>query len=225
LFGAGEAAGRVIFASKEIGLVEDPAADTEDQLQGVMNRTGHTGEFAVLTPEEADERVQWDASSRLPVLLALSGAVLWLVLASVFGLVASMLTTWMIPRALDLAVTSAVVAIFESASVIGCGALLRCSWHRAGAIGVRWFTHFLALPAPAAGPAWRTEPSPRRPLNSAHPSPTPAQAGTFGGSAVRARRVPPFNFPACPDPPPLPPPRPLPAPLISRPGSTPRSGA
>ncbi len=92
LFGAGEAAGRVIFASKEIGLVEEPAATTaaaEGALQGVMNRTGHTGEFAVLTPEEADERLLLDESSRLPVLLALSGAVAWLVIASVFGLVAS----------------------------------------------------------------------------------------------------------------------------------------
>ena len=92
LFGAGESAGRVIFAAKEIGLVEDPAADTvtaEDQLQGVMNRTGHTGEFAVLTAEESDERAGLDASSRLPVLIALSGAVLWLVVASVFGLMAS----------------------------------------------------------------------------------------------------------------------------------------
>ncbi len=92
LFGAGETAGRVIFAPKEIGLVEDPAAGTataEDQLQGVMNRTGHTGEFAVLTPEETDERALLDASSRLPVLIALSGAVLWLVIASMFGLMAS----------------------------------------------------------------------------------------------------------------------------------------
>ncbi len=92
LFGGGESAGRVIFAAKEIGLVEDPAADTvaaEDQLQGVMNRTGHTGEFAILTAEESDERAVLDASSRLPVLIALSGAVLWLVVASVFGLMAS----------------------------------------------------------------------------------------------------------------------------------------
>ncbi len=92
LFGTGEAAGRVIFASKEIGLVEEPAATTaatEDELQGVMNRTGHTGEFAVLTPEEADERAMLDASSKLPVIIALTGAVTWLVIASVFGLVAS----------------------------------------------------------------------------------------------------------------------------------------
>ncbi len=92
LFGAGEAAGRVIFADKEIGLVEEPASATaasEDNLQQVMNRTGHTGEFAVLTPEEADERASLDASSRLPVLIALTGSVAWLVIASVFGLMAS----------------------------------------------------------------------------------------------------------------------------------------
>ncbi len=92
LFGKGESGSRVIFAPKEIGLVEEPAVNTaaaEGDLQDVMNRTGHTGEFAVLTVEEADERANLDASSRLPVLLALSGAVIWLVLASVFGLVAS----------------------------------------------------------------------------------------------------------------------------------------
>jgi cytochrome c oxidase cbb3-type subunit 1 len=43
----------------------------------------------VLTPEEADERAHLDASSRLPVLIALSGAVVWLVIASVFGVIAS----------------------------------------------------------------------------------------------------------------------------------------
>jgi cytochrome c oxidase cbb3-type subunit 1 len=92
LFGSAEAASRVIFGAKEVGLTEEPAARTaaaQDDLQETMNRTGHTGEFSVLTPEEADERVQQDASGRWPVLLSIGFAVLWLVLASVFGLIAS----------------------------------------------------------------------------------------------------------------------------------------
>jgi cytochrome c oxidase cbb3-type subunit 1 len=91
LFGRGEAAGRVIFAEREVGLVEEPAEPAaEAALQGVMNRTGHTGEFSLLSPADVEERAMLDASSRLPVLVALASAVAWLVIASVFGLVASL---------------------------------------------------------------------------------------------------------------------------------------
>jgi cytochrome c oxidase cbb3-type subunit I len=91
-FGSSEAAGRVIFEPKEIGLVEDPSApnaSTTGEFQAVMNRTGSTGEFSILSPEEAETRATLDASGRLPVLLCLGAAVFWLVVASVFGLVAS----------------------------------------------------------------------------------------------------------------------------------------
>jgi cytochrome c oxidase cbb3-type subunit 1 len=92
LFGPGEAASRVIFGSREVGLTEEPAASStrqQDDLQEAMNRTGHTGEFSILTPEEADERAAQDASGRLPVLLSIGFAALWLVVASIFGLMAS----------------------------------------------------------------------------------------------------------------------------------------
>jgi len=103
LFGRGEAAGRVIFEPREVGLVEEPAGPVgdEDALQGVMNRTGHTGEFSVLTPDQASERARLDASSRMPVLAALTSAVIWLVLASAFGLVASLklhLPDWLVEQ-------------------------------------------------------------------------------------------------------------------------------
>ncbi|MFY7947968.1 MAG: cbb3-type cytochrome c oxidase subunit I, partial [Gemmatimonas sp.] len=92
LFGPEDRASRVIFGSREVGLIEEPAAASvqqQDELQDTMTRTGHTGEFAVLTPEEADDRATQDASGRWPVLLCIGFAALWLVVASVFGLVAS----------------------------------------------------------------------------------------------------------------------------------------
>jgi cytochrome c oxidase cbb3-type subunit 1 len=105
LFGSSEAASRVIFGAKEVGLIEEPAARTaaaQDDLQETMNRTGHTGEFSILTPEEADERATQDESGRWPVLLSIGFAVLWLVLASVFGLIASIklhMPDWLVSEA------------------------------------------------------------------------------------------------------------------------------
>ena len=92
LFGSADAASRVIFGASEVGLIEEPAARTaeaQDDLQETMNRTGHTGEFSILSLEEADERARQDESGRWPVLLSIGFAVLWLVLASAFGLIAS----------------------------------------------------------------------------------------------------------------------------------------
>lgn len=102
LFGPSDKASRVIFGSREVGLIEEPAAASvgaQDNLQATMNRTGHTGEFAILTPEEADERAVQDASGKWPVLLCIGFATLWLVVASVFGLVASLklhLPDWLV---------------------------------------------------------------------------------------------------------------------------------
>jgi len=92
LFGPESAASRVIFGAKEIGLAEEPAAENlgqQNELQETMNRTGHTGEFAVLTEAEVDERLAQDASGKWPVLLCIGFAVAWLVLASIFGLISS----------------------------------------------------------------------------------------------------------------------------------------
>lgn len=96
LFGSGVAASRVIFGQQEVGLAEEPAESGAGQreLQDVMNHTGHTGEFSVLTDVEAEERRAQDASGRLPVLLCVGFAVAWLVLASLFGLLASVKLHW-----------------------------------------------------------------------------------------------------------------------------------
>lgn len=71
---------------------------------------------------------------------------------------AAVLTTWMIPRALDLAVTSATAAHFESVSLFACGMLLRCSWHRAGAIGQAFLVGNLTWMAAVAGLLLRDAP-------------------------------------------------------------------
>ena len=92
LFGSAVAASRVIFGEKEVGLTEEPASRTaqaQDDLQDTMNRTGHTGEFSVLSLQEAHERTEQDASGKWPVLLSIGFAVFWLVAASAFGLMAS----------------------------------------------------------------------------------------------------------------------------------------
>ncbi len=92
LFGSAVAASRVIFGEKEVGLTEEPASRTaqgQDDLQETMNRTGHTGEFSVLSLQEAHERTEQDASGKWPVLLSIGFAVVWLVAASTFGLLAS----------------------------------------------------------------------------------------------------------------------------------------
>lgn len=79
LFGPSDRASRVIFGNREVGLIEEPAATStgeQDDLQATMNRTGHTGEFSILTPEEADERAAQDASGKWPVLLCIGFATL-----------------------------------------------------------------------------------------------------------------------------------------------------
>ena len=105
LFGPADRASRVIFGSREVGLIEEPAAESraqQDDLQATMNRTGHTGEFSILTPEEADERAAQDASGKWPVLLSIGFSALWLVVASLFGLMASVklhMPDWLVNEA------------------------------------------------------------------------------------------------------------------------------
>ena len=52
---------------------------------------------------------------------------------------AAVTATWMIPRALDLSVTSAAVDAFKFASLLLAGVVLRGSWNRAGAMGQAFF--------------------------------------------------------------------------------------
>ncbi len=89
LFGDGIAAATVIFVPNELGKVEDPAA-TSLQISGLQQSTGPTsGTDAVVTDDDARARDHADQSTSLVVGVCLTLAVVWLVLASVAGLISS----------------------------------------------------------------------------------------------------------------------------------------
>lgn len=73
-------------------------------------------------------------------------------------LTAAVLATWMVPRALDLAVTSNSIAFLESGTLLVGGGLLRHSWQRAGAIGQAFFIGNLTWMAAVAGLLLRDAP-------------------------------------------------------------------
>lgn len=95
LMRAGPDAANVIFAADEIGLVEDPSV-AEDQLaalQQVERHAEHASGAAVahqgLAPDVLEARLKQDRSSRGPVFAFLSSSIVWLVLGSLAGLIAS----------------------------------------------------------------------------------------------------------------------------------------
>jgi cytochrome c oxidase cbb3-type subunit I len=101
LFGSGTQAASVIFAESEIGAVEDPSTTSaqKSELQSVAQASGPTGALAV-ADEEA--RARADQSSAMVVGVSLTLAVIWLVLASFAGLIASLklhLPDWLVQQA------------------------------------------------------------------------------------------------------------------------------
>ena len=89
LFGDGSAAAKEIFASNELGEIEDPAATAtqKSELQHAM------GDLAASAPKMAsadlDFRARADRSTAMVVSICLTLAVIWLVLASIAGLISS----------------------------------------------------------------------------------------------------------------------------------------
>lgn len=85
-FGMDRDAARTIFAPGEVGRIEDPA--TPASARAVMQH-----ERGALTDsandEELEARQTADRSSRTPVLWWLSSSVIWLLMGSIFGLIAS----------------------------------------------------------------------------------------------------------------------------------------
>jgi cytochrome c oxidase cbb3-type subunit 1 len=89
LFGDGTAAATEIFAPNELGRVEDPAATAAQQggLQQAMapgDEAGHR-----MAAADAEARSRADQSTSLVVGVTLTLAVVWLVLASLAGLISS----------------------------------------------------------------------------------------------------------------------------------------
>ncbi len=84
-FGSKSGAGaNVIFGAHEIGLVEDPAVSNTSELQHDVGDTD-----ASMSVQEIKDRQLADASSALPAFAWITGGVVWLVLASLAGLISS----------------------------------------------------------------------------------------------------------------------------------------
>ncbi|MCG5078841.1 cbb3-type cytochrome c oxidase subunit I [Paraburkholderia tagetis] len=92
---AGPAAAEVIFAADEVGVVEDPAAP-ELQL-AALQAVGRAAEGEsctgtaphTLAPDACEARFKQDRSSRQPAFAFLMSSIVWLVLGSLAGLIAS----------------------------------------------------------------------------------------------------------------------------------------
>lgn len=89
LFGDGFQAATEIFVPNELGRVEDPAA-TAAQIKGLQQATGAASEGgSSVSDSDAKARDDADKSTSLVVGVCLTLAVVWLVLASVAGLISS----------------------------------------------------------------------------------------------------------------------------------------
>ena len=89
LFGDGFQAATEIFVPNELGRVEDPAA-TASQIKGLQQATGTASEGgSSVSDSDAKARDDADKSTSLVVGVCLTLAVVWLVLASVAGLISS----------------------------------------------------------------------------------------------------------------------------------------
>jgi len=98
-WGDGEEASKVIFAEGELGRVEDPV---ETGVQREQIKTEREAGSLEIDEEELAERRVLDRSGRRPVLWWLCSSVVWLLLGSVFGVVASLkmhLPDWLIQDA------------------------------------------------------------------------------------------------------------------------------
>jgi len=89
MFGDGSSAAQMIFDKDEIGLTEDPAATSKQKTQlqldvGEKDSSDHNVDAA-----ELQARVEADQSTSLVVGICFTLAVIWLVLASVAGLISS----------------------------------------------------------------------------------------------------------------------------------------
>lgn len=94
MFGNNFEAASVIFSTGEIGRVEDPSA-TSDQREGLQRVMIDGGKVAI-DPTLADrfrqelaDRIKADQSTAYVCFVFLACAIIWLVLASVFGLISS----------------------------------------------------------------------------------------------------------------------------------------
>src|SRR5262245_18196648 len=84
------AAAKVLFSKGEIGHIEDPSAvgKARGELQRTMDRDGP--QLSEPDAEEIHARIEADRSTRVPVFVLLSCAIVWLLVDSFAGLVSSL---------------------------------------------------------------------------------------------------------------------------------------
>lgn len=98
-FGMDQQAAETIFAPGEVGEVEDPATPAADRAAMQQSREAQHHQP---DSEELFERTVADQSSRKAVLFWLSSSMIWLVIGSVFGVIASIkmhLPDWLVQDA------------------------------------------------------------------------------------------------------------------------------
>ena len=88
-WGDGTAAAKTIFAKGEVGKGEDPALDGPRRPE-FLEENAASVDFNAIDQEELADRRIFDRSSRQPVLWWLTSSIVWLLLGSVFGVIASL---------------------------------------------------------------------------------------------------------------------------------------
>lgn len=123
-FGLGQRAAKTIFADGEIGRIEDPA--TPEPARAAMQRD--RGDRGEVDEAEIARRIELDASSRMPVLVWIGSSMAWLLVASVFGMIASIklhLPDWLVQDAIwtfgRVRPAHLNVAAYGWASMVGVG--------------------------------------------------------------------------------------------------------
>lgn len=99
-WGDGKEASQVIFAKGEVGNKEDPAQT--GIVREELHRESDLGHI-VIDEEELFERRSLDQSGRRPVLWWLTSSIVWLMLGSLFGVIASLklhLPDWLVSDAI-----------------------------------------------------------------------------------------------------------------------------
>ncbi|MFK7889581.1 MAG: cbb3-type cytochrome c oxidase subunit I [Granulosicoccus sp.] len=88
-WGDGEAASKTIFAEGEVGRSEDPAVDGP-RRESLMDPSKDDTAASAVDQAELEDRRILDRSGRKPVLWWLTSSIVWLLLGSLYGVIASL---------------------------------------------------------------------------------------------------------------------------------------
>lgn len=145
-FGMGKDAAHTIFAPGEIGRIEDPATPQATRL-AMQHARGTTADAP--DDDELQARSTADRSSRTPVLWWLSSSIVWLLLGSLFGVIAAVklhLPDWLVTDAtltfgrIRPAHLNVVAYGWASMAGVGVGLWLIPRLFKTALVGGRWAT-------------------------------------------------------------------------------------